>query len=228
MAKVKVDGIDLMMCVDNMGGEFQYFLDLDTGKTIMVHGNEVDGEEVEDVDEHLDDFNLQRIDPMDSQESFRIMDDFVAELPIGSMRSKLREALSGPKPFRRFKDALYQFPQLKDPWHHFEEMRQREYLTDLLSAHELDFEIKWPERQAPPLPVPSAGEPNERVITKFVWATHKTDAETCRLTVKKTKKKTTVHIDYYNDDVLFAEGLAIAPEDIDPLIAALILVKAEL
>ena len=45
---------------------------------------------------------------------------------------------------------------------------------------------------------------------------------------QKTKKKTTVHIDYYNDGVLFAEGLAIAPEDIDPLIAALILVKAEL
>jgi hypothetical protein len=46
--------------------------------------------------------------------------------------------------------------------------------------------------------------------------------------VKKTKKSTTVHIDAYNGDVLVAEGLAIAPEDIDPLIAALVKVKAAL
>jgi len=228
MAKLTIDGIELMMCLEDMGGQIDNYLDLDTGKTIMVADGEVNGEEVDDVDEALDDLNLQRIDPMDSRESFRIMDDFVAQLPIGSMRSKLREALSGPKPFRRFKDALYQFPQLKDSWHHFEEMRQREYLTELLTAFEIDFEIKWPERQAPVPPVPVKGEPTERVITEFVWATHKTEAETCRLSVKRTKKTTTVHIDYYNDDVLFAEGLAIAPEDIDPLIAALKRVKEAL
>jgi hypothetical protein len=176
MAKLIIDGMELMLCLEDMGGQIDNYLDLDTGKTIMVADGEVNGEEVDDVDEYLADFNVQRIDPMDSHESFRVMDDFANSLPLGTPRSKLREALSGNKPFRRFKDALYQFPQLRDQWHHFEEMKQREYLTDLLTAFEIDFEIKWVERQTPTPPAPAKCEPTERVITEFVWATHKTEA----------------------------------------------------
>jgi hypothetical protein len=48
------------------------------------------------------------------------------------------------------------------------------------------------------------------------------------LHLAEDKKRSTIHIDYYDDDILVAEGLAIAPEDIDPLIEALQAVKRQI
>jgi hypothetical protein len=47
-----------------------------------------------------------QIEPMNPPEGYRIMADFVADLPSSRVREKLEWSLDGPKPFRRFKDAL--------------------------------------------------------------------------------------------------------------------------
>lgn len=227
MAKLKIDGFDLAFALDSDGDQTTNFLNLDTGEIVTVFDGEVNGEEVDDVDEYLDSGNFRRIEPMDSRESFSVMDDFVSSLPAGTPRSTLREALSGNRPFRRFKDAIYNFPALKDPWFDFEEMRKRQYLEELVAGFGVDAEINWPVRPAPtPPPVAKSG-PSERVVTEFTWFSHKSELERCRLTVRKTKKETTIHVDHYNGDILVHEGLSISPEDIDPLIEALRRVQAE-
>jgi hypothetical protein len=60
------------------------------------------------------------IEPIEAHESFRIMEDFVASVADVKAAARLGDALSRPKPFRRFKDALLDYPALRQAWFAFE------------------------------------------------------------------------------------------------------------
>jgi hypothetical protein len=53
------------------------------------------------------------IEPIESNESFKIMEDFTSGLPDDIINNKLSTALSKRKPFRHFKDELYDFPEVQ-------------------------------------------------------------------------------------------------------------------
>lgn len=230
MAKLKISGFDLGMALESPD-EMQNYLNAETGEIVCVCMGEINGGDikVDDVDEYLESSDFRAIRPMDSRESFQVMDDFVDTLPAGTQRSKLREALAGPRPFRRFKDAIYDFPDLRDSWNRFEELRHREYLTEMIAGFGIDAEIDWPALPEPAPPPRPVTNDKERVLLEFPWSTQRGPSfAMCRFILRKTKKRSTIHIDYYDDDIFVAEGLAIAPEDIDPLIEALLRIKAEL
>ncbi|MFD2274077.1 UPF0158 family protein [Undibacterium arcticum] len=60
------------------------------------------------------------IEPIDSHESYRIMEDFIATVDAPNASARLAHAIEGAKPFRRFRDALYDFPSLREAWFAFE------------------------------------------------------------------------------------------------------------
>jgi len=91
-------------------------------------------ETYEDLDEDSDEEGpwdeserYQVIDPMESHESFTIMEDFVDELPEGEGCRALGRALRLPRPFRCFKDTLVDFPDLRERWFKYHDAKMLEY-----------------------------------------------------------------------------------------------------
>jgi GrpB-like predicted nucleotidyltransferase (UPF0157 family) len=113
-----------------------WYLDRDTGDILLA----ADGapnlpEDVEDNPRYM------RIGRPDSRTSFRVMEDFADRLDQPRAVERLRSALRGRKPFRAFKDALYDFPDLQTAWHTFERAAHRRHADDWCEAH--DIGVEW-------------------------------------------------------------------------------------
>jgi yecA family protein len=74
---------------------------------------------------------------MNPREGYRIMADFVADLPSSRVREKLEWSLDGPKPFRRFKDALRDDETIRKQWFDFHDARMRELAIEWLAGHQI-------------------------------------------------------------------------------------------
>ncbi len=72
--------------------------------------------------------------PADSHEAYEDMVDFIATITNRRIREQLAEAITGRHPFRRFKDALLNFPQERERWFAFSDERQRERAVDWLES----------------------------------------------------------------------------------------------
>jgi hypothetical protein len=92
------------------------YLDTATGE-ILFTGDGAEEEAPQDIDDNP---RYLWIESIESHESFRIMEDFVATLGDANAAARLADALSRPKPFRRFKDALQDYPALRQAWFAFE------------------------------------------------------------------------------------------------------------
>lgn len=66
-----------------------------------------------------------RIRRTESHESYRDMADFVASVHRRRAADLLDRAINGPGAFRRFKDTLGEFPDLRDTWYRFRDARGR-------------------------------------------------------------------------------------------------------
>jgi hypothetical protein len=92
------------------------FLDTETGE-ILLTGVGVREETAPEIDGNP---RYRWIEPIEAQVSFRIMENFVASVGDTKAAAHLNYALSDPKPFRRFKDALLDYPALREAWFAFE------------------------------------------------------------------------------------------------------------
>lgn len=129
LRKLKVDLEDLLMALESSQGfgtmPIQHFLDTQTGEILMLHDDFEDADEVAEQIDSAEFGRFARIEPLESHESFRIMEDFVESLEGSRMKERLLDALSRNKPFRRFKDVVHSDLGLRDDWFAF----QREALT---------------------------------------------------------------------------------------------------
>ncbi|MDN5860613.1 MAG: hypothetical protein L0H84_18570 [Pseudonocardia sp.] len=98
-----------------------------------------------------------RIRRTESHESYRDMADFVASVHRRRAADLLDRAINGPGAFRRFKDTLGEFPDLRDTWFRFREARgRRRALSWLVSAGLIAREAA--ERAAAEFPDPTADD----------------------------------------------------------------------
>jgi hypothetical protein len=118
MPKLKVNRDDFVLALTSHIelSDSNSYLDTETGE-ILFTGDGVEEETPQDID---DDPRYLWIEPIEAGESFRIMEDFVASVGDTKVAARLADALSRPKPFRRFKDALHEFPALRQTWFTFE------------------------------------------------------------------------------------------------------------
>jgi len=117
MLKLKIDRGDFVLALSSDVTQFDsaWYLDTKTGKLLL------DTEEDEHLPEDLhENPRYLSIDAITSSEAFEIMESFVDSLEEGEAATRLADALGRPKPFRRFKDALYDFEGLPDRWFAFE------------------------------------------------------------------------------------------------------------
>jgi predicted nucleotidyltransferase len=77
----------------------------------------------EDSEEGPDERGLIPVEPLPSGVGYGDMEDFVAQVRDPRARGLLSRAIEGRGAFRRFKDTLYEFPDLREAWFAFHDAR---------------------------------------------------------------------------------------------------------
>ncbi|MGV3722468.1 MAG: UPF0158 family protein [Actinomycetota bacterium] len=61
-----------------------------------------------------------------SSEGYDLMVEFTSEARDSKVRDRLSDALRGKKPFRRIKDTLFEWPEVREAWFAFQGHSQRD------------------------------------------------------------------------------------------------------
>ncbi|WP_160285659.1 UPF0158 family protein [Pseudomonas knackmussii] len=130
MKILPVDIDDLILVLDSNGMEFH--LDLETGEIRLRPEDDLD-EEFEQLLERQPQRFLY-IEPVSSRDGFRIMEDFVREKVDDPRASdSLVRALEDRKPFRSFKDRLFDYPEIREEWFRYHDERLRQLALEWLA-----------------------------------------------------------------------------------------------
>ena len=127
---------------DTLGVPIRNFLDTETGEIIALCE---DWEDYEEVCARLDTGLGERyreIDTLEPHDDFRIMEDFAHSVSKQAVKSRLLDALSRNKPFRRFKDIVHSGESLRDEWHAFHDDALAQYARNWLEALGIEAEFK--------------------------------------------------------------------------------------
>lgn len=112
------------------------YLDTETGAILLT------GEDADDIPEDIaDNPRYLEIEPISAHVSFHIMEAFVATVTDAHAAASLARALEGRKPFRRFKDALLEFPALRQAWFQFENAAHARLAADWCGEN--GIEVEW-------------------------------------------------------------------------------------
>jgi Uncharacterised protein family (UPF0158) len=114
--KIKRDDFILALTFHFELSDNNTYLDTETGE-ILLTGVGVVEEAAQDIDGNP---RYLWIEPAQAKVSFRIVENFVASVGDTGAAERLADALSRPNPVRRFKDALLDFPALREDWFAFE------------------------------------------------------------------------------------------------------------
>jgi predicted nucleotidyltransferase len=148
----KLDLSDLCMALEDNSPEHSWWIDPQTGETELW--SEYTGDELGLG--HPDDRGLTWVEPIGSHEAYGDMEDFVERVRDPRARDLLARAIEGRGAFRRFKDTLLEFPELRAAWFAFHdarlERRALAWLADagLVDAREAERAIQ--ERPEPDFP----------------------------------------------------------------------------
>jgi hypothetical protein len=139
MPKLKIKRDDFVMALTFHFelSDSNSYLDTETGE-ILLTGDGVDEETPKEIDDNP---RYLWIDPIEAHESFRIMEDFVASVSDANAAARLVDALDRPKPFRRFKDALQDYPALRQAWFAFESAAHASLAQAWCEAN--GIEVEW-------------------------------------------------------------------------------------
>lgn len=134
---LELDKVDLEMLgealEDHSPPEEKWWFDPATGAVEFHPGYEYSGEGDDDP-ELLEKRGLVPIYPTSSRESYGDLRDFTLRVRDPRARDRLERAIEGRGAFRRFKDTLFDFPELREVWFSFHDARLRvraiEWLRD--------------------------------------------------------------------------------------------------
>ena len=129
--KVKLEDIIEAMEFANM--ETEYYYDTQNEKVLMLFDEMVDGE---DNQELFEDYI-----PLPGQydiNEYRIMEEFIYELPAGKNQDVLARTIQGRGAFRRFKDKLYDL-NLEKHWYQYREEAYEKIARQWCERHKIDI-----------------------------------------------------------------------------------------
>lgn len=129
--KVKLEDIIEAMEFANM--ETEYYYDTHNEKVLMLFDEMVDGE---DNPELFEDYI-----PLPGQydiNEYRIMEEFIYELPAGNAQDVLAGTIQGRSAFRRFKDKLYDL-NLEKHWYQYRDEAYEKIARQWCERHKIDI-----------------------------------------------------------------------------------------
>lgn len=140
LRELLVDLDDLAMALDDhMRGEHEWYLDLKTGAVTMTH--EDVGFESDEDNPAENEERFEWIPQNEPSEGYRLMEGFVSRVKLRSAQDKLSAAIAGKGAFRRFKDTLFAYPELRDRWFEFEARIKRQWAAEWLEG--LSIRSTW-------------------------------------------------------------------------------------
>jgi hypothetical protein len=150
MNKIVIDLDDLCFALESSG---DCFINVDTGEVSHVPDEyeDMDGlfKEARERLEANEDI-WTKIDPFPSNMSFSIMEDFANQLPANNgAKEHLLGALGKNRPFRRFKDVLDKFLDMREKWFAFKNKEMEYWAAWWLRKNGIEADVVWkqPERQ---------------------------------------------------------------------------------
>ena len=109
---------DLAEALEDHSYEHSWWLGTETGEVVLWNDHfEEQGEPDPDT------LGLRAIDPIPSHEGYKDMEDFIQRVRNPQARHLLERAIAGRGAFRRFKDTLLDFPELREAWFRFHDTR---------------------------------------------------------------------------------------------------------
>jgi hypothetical protein len=154
----KVDRRSLAEALEDQSSETTWWFDPDTGDSEPYLDPVYTGL---DEEEHPSDRGLIAIEPIPSQDAYGDMEDFIGRVRDPRARDLLERAIAGRGAFRRLKDTLLDFPDLRQAWFAFHDARMErraiEWLADqgLIERSVADQEVRT--RKDPEFPELATG-----------------------------------------------------------------------
>ena len=141
-SRIEIVDNDFTTALTTHSDGIEYFLDRETGAVESIIDPDYVGEIPEAAAEAKKIRRQKRryipIESLFSSQCFEIMEDFAEGHTEGRVQESLFRALRGRKPFRSFKDALFEFPEVREAWFKFEQERLNEYALEWLKDEEID------------------------------------------------------------------------------------------
>ena len=129
--KVKLE--DIIEAMEFAGMETEYYYDTQNEKVLMLFDEMVDGE---DNQELFEDYI-----PLPGQydiNEYRIMEEFIYELPAGKNQDVLARTIQGRGAFRRFKDKLYDL-NLEKHWYQYRDEAYEKIARQWCEKYKIDI-----------------------------------------------------------------------------------------
>lgn len=116
LAVEQVDLADLALALEDHSDEHAWWFDPATGTLEPHFAGDLSSPPEADA-------GLIRVDPLPSVVGYSDMEDFAARVREPRTRDVLEQAIAGRGAFRRFKDALLDYPDLRQAWFAFHDAR---------------------------------------------------------------------------------------------------------
>jgi len=129
----QIDLRDLAQALQDHSDDHEWWLDPSNGE--IVSWSELAGDELDEG--HPGERGFVLIEPVPSHEAYEDMVDFAARVSDPDLARRLQRALNGRGAFRRFKDELYEHPDVRADWHAFSDARMARRGADWLADHDL-------------------------------------------------------------------------------------------
>jgi Uncharacterised protein family (UPF0158) len=147
--RVPVNWDDLEMALTMNPGEWTCYLDLRTGEVHLLAayaGDREEGLSEAEIEAGLEAGHLVGIEPLDPSVEYGWMVAFTETVGQRRVRERLDDALTGRRPFRRFKDVLGDTPAERERWFAFRDEKLRQAVRDWLAGEGIEPTTTPPRR----------------------------------------------------------------------------------
>jgi nicotinamidase-related amidase len=131
--EIELDWEAAAVAVENQLPNTRSYLDLDTGSVHTINN-----------DEHLERSRIVHsgrrllpVQPRPSRDGYRTMQSFIEKIDDNWLRDRLQSALIGKGAFRRFKDLLLDYPDIRQKWFAYKDAAVYEYIRSWLETNRI-------------------------------------------------------------------------------------------
>lgn len=136
--KLNIDFQELVDAIEESDVMHHYFIDTKNNKLIYI--NEAIDEDYEKRLEEMDDDRYLMIPARLPQYNFEIMEMFVYEkIQETVIAEKFHRVLERKKPFRNFKDLLFDYPDLREQWFVYKDRHFRNVTINWLCINNIEL-----------------------------------------------------------------------------------------
>ncbi|MCI0555051.1 MAG: UPF0158 family protein [Anaerolineae bacterium] len=146
MTPITVDAEELIMALEYHGYDAKYVFDRETGEVIFMPDEGIVGDVIdEELSEAIEEGGGTRyidVEPVSSSEGWHVMRDFIVTINDERIANRLYHAIESRSPFRRFKDELLNYPELREAWFRFHDEAFVQLAKDWLMENQIEATLK--------------------------------------------------------------------------------------